>query len=204
MKAFWDERYREMEYAYGEEANVFFKERLRSLHPGKLLLPADGEGRNGVFAAELGWEVTSFDYSISARDKALDLAKRRGVEVNYIVGAFDEMDFAPESFDVIALIFAHFPPAVRKQYHRRVVDWLRPGGTIILEAFSPDHLEFQRTNSRAGGPSNIDLLYTPEILESDFEGLTFQCIEAMITRLEEGNYHVGQSAVVRMVASKPK
>lgn len=203
MKEFWDERYREKDYAYGEAPNEFFRDQIRRLRPGSILLPADGEGRNGVFAAGLGWDVTSFDYSTSARDKALALAERKGVKIDYIVGAFEDMDFAPEKFDAVALIFAHFPPNVRRDYHRRAISWLRPGGTLILEAFNPHNLEFLRVNPRVGGPANIDLLYTAEMLEDDFKGLDLQCAEETITTLSEGNYHVGQAAVVRLMARKP-
>ena len=113
MKEFWDERYAEEQYVYGEEPNEFFKEQLDRLEPNRILLPADGEGRNGVYAAEKGWDVYAFDISNKGKEKADQLAKRKGVSINYEVGPLEEMDYSPESFDVIALIFSHFPPDLK-------------------------------------------------------------------------------------------
>lgn len=203
MKEFWNERYREKEYVYGEEPNVFFQEQLLELSPGKLLLPADGEGRNGVFAARMGWTVTSFDYSEAARNKAMTLAQKAEVQLEYLTGAYEDMDFPGESFDAVALIFAHFSEEVRARYHRTAIGWLRPGGTIILEAFHPDHLEKQAINPSAGGPRSASLLYTEDMLKDDFQGMEIRLLDKKEVRLQEGKHHYGDSVVVRMVARKP-
>jgi SAM-dependent methyltransferase len=104
----WDERYKEETFAYGKEPNMFFKEWLEKFEPGSILMPADGEGRNGVFAAQLGWKVTSFDQSIEGRTKALALALEQGVMLGYIAGDLEELHFEKESFDAIGLVYAHF------------------------------------------------------------------------------------------------
>ena len=203
MKEFWNERYREKEYIYGETPNIFFQEQLRHLSPGKLLLPADGEGRNGVFAARMGWTVTSFDYSEAAREKAMALAHKAGVRLEYLTGSYEDMDFPASSFDAVALIFAHFSDEVRASYHRAAITWLSPGGTIIQEAFHPDHLEKQATNPSAGGPRSASLLYTEDMLKDDFQDMDILLLEKKEVRLQEGKHHFGESVLVRMVARKP-
>ena len=77
MKEFWEIRYAEKQYAYGENPNVYFKEQLDKLKPGKILLPAEGEGRNAVYAAKQGWEVMAFDLSSEGKNKAEKLAAKK-------------------------------------------------------------------------------------------------------------------------------
>ena len=113
MKQFWDERYSSKAYAYGTEPNAFFKEKLSIIPPGKLLLPAEGEGRNAVFAAMQGWEVTAFDQSKEGKRKALLLAGEKGVKLDYLVGTLEDMAFEAESFDAIGLVYAHFPAELK-------------------------------------------------------------------------------------------
>jgi hypothetical protein len=202
MKEFWDERYAEKDYAYGEDPNVFFKEKISVLSTGKLLLPADGEGRNGVYAASKGWEVDAFDISDSGRKKAMDLARRKGVTLTYNVGPLEEQRYKPESFDAIALIFAHFPPHLKTSYHNKFVELLKPGGYIIFEAFSKNHLKYNSKNPEVGGPKNEDILYDVEELCDYFQGLdgleTYECE----VDLSEGVYHKGTGSVVRFVGKK--
>jgi cyclopropane fatty-acyl-phospholipid synthase-like methyltransferase len=202
MKEFWDERYAEKDYAYGEEPNAFFKEKLDALKPGRLLLPADGEGRNSVYAASKQWEVDAFDISNSGRKKALELARRSGVDIAFNVGPLEEQDYAPESFDAIALIFAHFSPDLKASYHAQFVDLLKPGGHLIFEAFSKNHLKYNSENPEVGGPKNADLLYDVEELCDYFQRLedleTYECE----VNLSEGTYHKGIGSVVRFVGKK--
>ena len=83
MKDFWNDRYGRAEYAYGKEPNVFFKEQLDQLQPGKILLPAEGEGRNAVYAAEKGWQASAYDWSENAYKKAMQLAEEKKVNIDY-------------------------------------------------------------------------------------------------------------------------
>lgn len=202
MKEFWEERYAAPEYAYGEEPNQFLKEQLALLRPGRILLPADGEGRNSVYAAKQGWDAVAFDMSSEGKKKADALAAKFGVEVEFHVGLIQEMEFPKESFDALALIYAHFPVDFRQQWHRKLASYLKPGGTLILEGFSKEHLELSEKNPKVGGPKNIDMLFSLEELQGDFQD--FELLECCghTVHLEEGVYHVGESSVTRLVARK--
>lgn len=202
MKEFWDQRYAADDYAYGETPNEFFRALLEGLKHGRILLPADGEGRNGVYAATSGWDVVSFDISDEGRTKALRLAEKKGVSIEYQVASMDEVDFPPASFDVVALIYAHFPETVRQAWHRRIGDWLRPGGRLILEAFSKGHLRYVMADGRVGGPRDLSMLYTVEDIREDFSGYREVMSEECEVELTEGAFHVGKGKVVRWVGER--
>ena len=195
--SFWDQRFAEAGFAYGEEPNVFLRQQLDRLDPGGLLLPAEGEGRNAVWAAARGWRVDAFDTSTVARDKALDLARRRGVEIDYRLSSVtDDLNDLEGRFDAVGLVFLHLPPDYRRTAHRRLARCLRPGGALILEAFSKEQLE-----RGTGGPREADLLYRIEDLVGDFDALEIALAERRDVELAEGRYHVGPSSVVRLVAT---
>lgn len=202
MKSFWEERYGAPEYAYGEEPNQFLKEQLALLPKGRILFPADGEGRNSVYAATQGWDVVAFDMSAEGKKKANALAKKFGVEVDFRVGLIQELEFPKESFDALVLIYAHFPPEFRKAWHQRLAGFLKPGGTLIIEGFSKEHLELSKKNPEVGGPQNIDMLFSIEELQEDFEGFDLLECCGRTVDLSEGLYHVGTSSVIRLVARK--
>ncbi len=115
MKQFWNERYAASNFAYGKDSNQFLKENLHFLPKGKVLFVDEGEGRNAVFVAKNGYEVSAFDYSESGQQKALMLAQEHGISINYIVSDVLELPYENESFDALVLIFAHFPAEIRKQ-----------------------------------------------------------------------------------------
>ncbi len=116
MKSFWDERYAAPEYVYGETPNAFFKAQLEKLSPGRLLLPCEGEGRNAVFAAQMGWEVAAFDQSEMGRDKALRLAERKAVQINYQICDWSEASYPAR---ILRRHCAHFRPLTRCHTSRR-------------------------------------------------------------------------------------
>ncbi|WP_339901057.1 class I SAM-dependent methyltransferase, partial [uncultured Cyclobacterium sp.] len=138
----WNERYGEEDYAYGEKPNVFFEEKIEALKAGKILLPAEGEGRNAVFAAKIGWSVFAFDQSEEGKKKALKLANKNGVTIDYQVGDLGAVNFPQEEFDVIGLIYAHFPANLKSVYHKNLDKYLKKGGQIIFEAFSKNNLAY--------------------------------------------------------------
>jgi SAM-dependent methyltransferase len=201
-KQMWDERYSKAEYAYGKEPNVFFKECLQGFQPGSILLPADGEGRNGVFAAELGWTVTSFDLSPEGKTKALQLAKERNVSIDYEVGELEQLAFRDGSFDAIALVYAHVAPEKKTPFHKHLQKLLKAGGVVIMEAFSKNHLPFVSQNPKVGGPRELDMLFSTEEIMSDFKGFDILLLEEKEVTLAEGIYHNGMGSVVRFIGIK--
>lgn len=202
MKAFWDARYSRDQYAYGTEANLFFAQELKKITPGKLLLPAEGEGRNAVFAALNGWNVTAFDLSEQAKLKALKLAEKNKTIIHYDVFPLEQMNYAEESFDAIGLIYAHFHSGKRADYHQALSKLLKTGGHVFIEAFRMEHPVYQERYPHIGGPSDSALLYSEEILQKDFPDFRIKLLQATEAELNEGDCHCGVGAVVRMVAQK--
>jgi hypothetical protein len=202
MKEFWNLRYAESEFAYGTEPNLFFRESIQNLPVGKILFPAEGEGRNAVYAATLCWEVVAFDQSEAGKEKAMMLSSQKGVDLTYEVCSLEQFQAEESSFDCLVLIFAHFPAHLRKGFHRKLGSFLKPGGTLILEGFSKNHIRFNSVNEKAGGPKDPTMLFSKDELEDDFSGFSIGLLEEVETELEEGLYHVGKSSVIRMLAVK--
>ncbi|MEO1256867.1 MAG: class I SAM-dependent methyltransferase [Bacteroidota bacterium] len=198
----WNQRYADKAFAYGIEPNVFFKDQLQQFDSGKLLMPADGEGRNGVYAATQGWKVTSADLSIVGKQKAEALAKQHEVALEYIVGDLNDMSFEPTSFDAIGLIYAHFPATIKSDLHKKIIGYLKPGGIVIFEAFSKNHLPLSKADPAVGGPMDIDMLFSTEELQKDFEGFEMLHLAEEEVLLNEGKFHNGKSSVIRFVGRK--
>lgn len=196
MQQFWDERFGREEYVYGTEPNVFFKDRIDRLQVGSLLLPAEGEGRNAVYAASRGWEVSAVDFSRMAMQKAMALAGSKSVEIDYHLASLRDFR-CHRQYDAIGLIFIHFLPGERRLFHHRMIECLAPGGTLIAELFHKDQLA-----NGTGGPPSLEMLYTPEYLSEDFQALDIVYLEHEQVALKEGRFHSGTADVVRLVARK--
>jgi len=199
MKDFWDKRYSEKNYAYGKEPNMFFRTQILGLSPGRLLLPAEGEGRNAVYAASLGWEVDAFDYSEQGRQKAEQLANEVKIKINYFVADMADFDFAPQSYDMVGLIFVHVPKTSRKRLHSQCIGALKEGGLLLLEAFAKEQLVMN-----TGGPKDAALLYQLEDLVDDFSGLDIVDAARHRVPVLEGKYHSGDAEIIRIRARKPE
>lgn len=198
----WDERYAEEGFAYGNTPNMFLQEQLSLLTPGKILFPLEGEGRNAVYAATLGWTVQAFDQSIQGKQKAISLAATHKTAIQYKVGDINEMKYPDYGFDAIALIYAHLPISLRQSFHRRLCYWMKPGGTLLIEGFSVKHLNYNAKNPATGGPKDAELLYTIETIRKEFPVFHFSMLEDVLVDLKEGLYHNGKSAVIRAVGVK--
>ena len=197
MSEFWNERYALKEYVYGTEPNAFFKTQITKLSPGKILFPAEGEGRNALHAARLGWDVYAFDNSIEAKKKAGLLAHKHTVKIDYQVNDIEFADYPLDFFDGIVLIFAHFHPSERNVFHNKLLSFLKPGGTILLEGFSKKQLQFN-----SGGPRNIEMLFSAEEIQNDFKLLSKLELEETEIILDEGRFHQGPASVIRMIGEK--
>lgn len=192
----WNNRYASTSAVYGYGPNAFFADELKTLTPGRLLLPGDGEGRNACHGAEQGWSVRSFDASEVGVQKSLQWAAERGVQIEPEVG--DCRTWVPqESFDAIGLFYLHLPADVRSAFHKRVKTWLKPGGALILEGFAPGQLHFS-----SGGPKKRDMLFTVEMLEADFSGLEIHHCATREVELDEGPFHQGRAEVTRLTARR--
>lgn len=192
----WDKRYSAEGFAYGKTVNRFLLEHAGAYtEGGKILLPAEGEGRNVVALAKGGFSVTCFDQSSVGMRKAEKLAKKAGVEIDAQVSDAMNFRYGEAVYDGAALIYAHFPPRVREHVHASVVRALKPGGIILLEAFRPEQLQYT-----SGGPKDREMLYTEEMLRNDFAPCKDVRIESTETELSEGTSHQGRAAVIRMIA----
>lgn len=198
----WNERYSKESFAYGEEPNAYLKEQLEKLKPGTILFPAEGEGRNAVFAARIGWNVSAFDISIEGKKKAFLLAEKNDVKIDYQVGELQTLNYNSEQFDALALIYAHFPAAIKSALHKELSTYVRKGGLVIFEAFSKKHLEYLAKDDRVGGPKEIDMLFSIEEIQSDFSDYEIIELEEKEIELNEGQFHKGTGSVIRFVGRK--
>lgn len=203
MKEFWNEKFRNKEYVYGKTPNQFFKETLDNLNiEGKILHPAEGEGRNAVYSAQKGLSVFAFDISKEGKNKALKLAKENNVSIDYKVCELLDLPFENETFDAACLTYAHFGPNLREKYHKKIGELIKLGGLVIIEGFSKNNLELKLKNPRIGGPGNIDLLFSEEEIENDFSDFEIITLEEKKIELKEGFLHDGFSKVIRFVGRK--
>jgi len=195
---FWDERYSIEEYVYGVEPNQFFKQVLDKIPiPGKLLLPGEGEGRNAVYAAKLGWKVDAFDQSINAQKKALKLAKKNEMNINYQITDLTKFYTEKNKYDAAAIIFVHFNSEERSLFHQRIMDSLKQGGKLILESFSKNQF-----GKSSGGPQDLKMLTTLDEIKNDFKEMSTILLEEKNILLNEGDKHSGEASVIRYVGEK--
>lgn len=196
---FWDERFSEPGYKYGTAPNAFVVEQASRLPAGaRVLLPGDGEGRNGAWLAQRGHRVLSVDSSSVGLAKARALASERGATIETRHADLTEWAPSPASCDAVVLTFVHLPGAVRRDVHRRLAQALVPGGWLILEAFHPRQL-----GRSSGGPKDVQMLVTLAALREDFAGLLDERLGVEIeTLLDEGAGHQGAAVVTRYVGQR--
>jgi hypothetical protein len=198
----WNDRYSKKAFAYGEQPNIYLKEQLENLDVGVILFPAEGEGRNAVFAAKLGWTVSAFDISVEGKNKALRLAATNKVTIDYQVGDLQTLNYKPNQFDVIALIYAHFPPEIKSLYHKTLDKYLRKDGMVIFEAFSKRHIDYIARDEKVGGPKDVAMLFSIDELKQDFANYEIVELAEKEIELNEGSFHNGKGSVIRFVGRK--
>ncbi|MBN1301635.1 MAG: class I SAM-dependent methyltransferase [Melioribacteraceae bacterium] len=197
MKDKWDERFANKEYMYGKDPNKFFKQEIDKLTPGKALFIGEGEGRNAVYAATLGWQVDAVDWSENARKKAISLAIDKNTTINYYLSAFNDLTIREDYYDLIVFIFIHEEPDLREKLHSLALKGLKKGGVIILEAYEKEQLKF-----KSGGPKNPEMLYSLEDIYNDFNELSISHFSKEIISQQEGFIHNGNAAVIQYVGTK--
>lgn len=196
MRDMWDERYAVGEYVYGTEPNTFLAEHAATLE-GPVLSLAEGEGRNAVYLARLGREVYGVDASSVGLTKAQQLAHAEGVEIDTEVVDLADFDPPEAHFGSVISIFAHLPSAVRARLYPLVERSLRPGGLLLLEAYSEAQLE-----RNTGGPKDLDMLVSPAKIEAEFPGLEPVLLREIEREVVEGSLHTGLASVVQFIGRK--
>ena len=195
----WQTRFSAPGYLFGTEPNGFLKRQTGLLKPGqKALTVADGEGRNGVFLAQCGLDVTAFDFSPVAIDKARKLAHERGVTLKIEQANLFEYSWPDEAFDVVVAVFIQFAaPAQRATVFDGMRRALKRGGLLLIEGYTPKQREY-----KTGGPSEVENLYTRTLLEQSFSGFASLDIKEYDAEIEEGAGHGGISALIDLVGRK--
>ena len=194
----WDERYAETEFAYGTKPNDFLVEACRHIPKGRVLCLCEGEGRNAVYLAELGYTVTAVDASAVGMAKAQKLAADRGVKIETLVADLNDYSIEVDSYNAVVSIFCHVPKDLREKIHQQVIHGLKQNGVLVLEAYFSKQLEFG-----TGGPPTVELMMDLQSLKIELEGLELLHAEEKVREVVEGKYHTGQGAVVQVVAKKP-
>jgi SAM-dependent methyltransferase len=195
----WNRRFAGDDFLFGTQPNEWLRAHADVWAPGqRVLCVADGEGRNSVWLAQRGLRVTAFDIAEVGVAKARRLAAARGVEVDHQVADCDGFAWPRAAFDGIAAIFVQFAdPALRVRLFARMIDSLAPGGTLVLQGYTPKQLEY-----RTGGPPIASHLYTPELLREAFAALDIVELRAYEAEVAEGSGHRGWSALLGLVARK--
>ncbi len=189
----WNLKYEGTTYIYGKEPTAFLKEKLSLLNKGKALVLAMGEGRNAVYLAENGFDVTGVDISEVGIEKCERLAEERGVVVHSIVADLTDYDMGKEQYNLITNFYFY-----DKSILAGVIEALRPGGIFIFETYSRDHPKHSKF-----GPKNPDYLVKPNELLEIFKSLRILYYEDTVTELDEG-MHKGKAALIRLIARKPE
>jgi SAM-dependent methyltransferase len=194
----WDERYSGDGFAYGKEPNDWLREQAGRLKPGaKVLCLAEGEGRNAAYLAGLGLDVTAVDQSAVGLAKAQALAKSLGVAFSTVQADLADFDMGFQRWDAIVSIWCHLPSALRRDVHNRACRALKPGGWLILEAYSPEQIALG-----TGGPKDPDMLASQQELRQELLALEWHRSESLQRQVQEGSLHAGASAVVQLVGRK--
>ncbi|RTL73003.1 MAG: class I SAM-dependent methyltransferase [Hyphomicrobiales bacterium] len=199
---FWDERYKGETFAFGEAPNAFLAAQAHRLTAGMhALVPGDGEGRNGVWLAQHELTVTTLDLSPVGVEKARRLAAARNVTIDARCADVATWDWPRAAYDLVASIFLHFAPAERRAYHHRLLEALKPGGLVLLEAYTPRQAQ-HRANGSVGGPLDPAMLMEPADLAADFAEARIISLEEVEVVLAEGQRHTGPSSVVQLIAER--
>ena len=193
----WNARFAGSEYLFGEAPNAFLTREARWIAPrGSVLCVADGEGRNSVWLAELGCEVTGIDISPLALAKADRLAAERSVKVQWLEADITNWTWTPKGFDAVVCIFIQFAaPEGRERIFSGMQQTLDGDGHVVLQGYTPRQLQYG-----SGGPRDLDHLYTRELLERAFADWDIVHLHEHDEMLAEGTKHVGMAALIDMIA----
>jgi cyclopropane fatty-acyl-phospholipid synthase-like methyltransferase len=197
MENFWDKRYAGADYFFGTKPAAG----LIVLEPhlvagGKTLVVADGEGRNSVYLASMGYDVRATDYSQVAQTKAKALANEAGVDVDFVLSDIYDPDWSARAYDNVVAIFIQFvPPERMSELFSALARATRARGTLLIHGYTPEQVALG-----TGGPGNRDHMYTPDMLAQAFSHMQITVNRAYTATLDEGRGHSGPSALIDFVA----
>ncbi len=195
---FWDGVYGGSEFAFGREPNAWFASKGHYLKAGqRILMVADGEGRNSVWCAQKGFLVDAFDLSAKGIEKAKRFAADSGVTVNFTVAGVDDWAWEPDAYDAVTLILCQFAtPSMRKKLFADCIRTLKAGGLFFVLGYTPKQLEYG-----TGGPPNVAQLYTESLLRDLVQGMDILELGSFEVEVDAGR-HRGKSALVGLVSRK--
>lgn len=193
----WDDRYSEPGFTYGTAPNEFLVSVIDRIPKGKILSLAEGEGRNAVYLASRGFQVTGVDGSEVGLRKAEELATTRGVTIRTIHADLSEFEIAQEQWDGIIACYCHTPSVIRAALHQAIVRGLKPGGVFVLEAFSKEQLAYG-----SGGPQSLDMLMSLDEVKQELAGLKFLHAVLIEREVHEGRGHTGLASVIQILGIK--
>ena len=197
----WNDRFSSTsDYVFGTTPNLFLTQQAHRLDPGShILAVADGEGRNGVWLAQQGHDVTGIDISERGQEKATKLAAERGVTLDLRLADVGNWDWPEAEYDAVVAIFIQFAdPAMRERIFTGMKRATKPGGLILMQGYRPEQIGYG-----TGGPPTPDNMYTEELLRSAFADWTIEHLAVHDSEIEEGPGHKGISALIDLVARKP-
>lgn len=198
MSNIWHERYSGEEYYYGKNPNEFLKQFIDGQgFKGRMLLPAEGEGRNAAYSSISGWHVEAFDNCEEARKKALKLAQFYNTKLHYETNSIEHFNIKPEFYNAASLIYVHIPRGLRKSFSLKLWESMHIGGKLIIEVFSKKQIE-----RNSFGPKDPELLYSKNELIHDFSCFRTEAISEEVIQLNEGIGHQGEADVIRYIGRK--
>ncbi len=160
----WNRRYADRELVWTDEPNRFLVAEAATLDPGRALDLACGEGRNAVWLAGRGWQVTGVDFSEVALEKARGLAAARGVQAKWVLADLGAYAPDPRAFDLVLIFYLQVPAAQRQAIVRAAARAVAPGGLLLLVAHDSSNLEHGY-----GGPQQPAVLYTADDVVADLD-----------------------------------
>ncbi|MDA1075466.1 MAG: class I SAM-dependent methyltransferase [Proteobacteria bacterium] len=170
----WNDRYSGRELIWSAGPNLTFSEQVADLQPGRALDVACGEGRNAIWLAEKGWDVTAIDFSDVGIDKARQIAERRGVSVNWIVGDVSTHALPAAQFDLVAVLYLHTSLKEREMWLANVLASVAPGGRFLYIGHDQSNIEHG-----VGGPKDPDLLPTLKEFSNALGGFEIEKAEVI-------------------------
>ena len=195
---FWDQRYAGEQLVYGDLPNDFLVEQEYKLAAGgNILCLAEGEGRNAVYLARRGFNVTAVDISAVALKKAEKLAQEHQVNLNLVQADLASFDLGQQQWHGIVAIFMHLPPPLRQRIFAKIATALKPAGIFIGEFYRPEQLAYG-----TGGPKDISMLYSSSLLASELSGLQIPYLMTTERHVLEGVGHNGLAAVCQVMAKR--